>query len=94
MRANSRNQAYNSRRITEDSFTSDEDEKQTFQISVSIGGEKKIIQAFIDSKPYDIASRFIEEHGVDTKLQDTLTKLITDQINKIKQTTAAGPADL
>ena len=31
-------------------FETDEDEeKQTFQISVSIGGEKKMIQAFIDS---------------------------------------------
>lgn len=72
-----------------ESFFTDEEEEeeedeQTFQISVSIGGEKKIIQAYIDSMPTEIASRFIEEHGVDTKLQDTLTKLISDQINKIK----------
>ena len=66
-----------------DTFSSDhseeqEDGQQTFQISVSIGGQKKQIQALINSEPEEIANSFILEHGVDTKLLDTLSKLITD----------------
>ena len=60
---------------------SDEDKgDQTFQISVNIGGSKKQTTAHIDADPSSIASRFINEHGVDPKYHYTLTQLIDDQI--------------
>lgn len=66
-----------------------EDKDQTFQISVNIGGSKKQTQAHIDADPSSIASRFINEHGVDPKYHYTLTQLIDDQISKIKENALA-----
>ena len=53
-------------------------------MSVSIGGTKKQIQARLDAQPDDIALRFVNELGVDTKYLKDLTRLINDQINQIK----------
>ena len=62
----------------------DQEDNQTFQISVNIGGAQKQIQARVDAKPKEIAQRFIKEHDVDQKYLQTLTQLIKDQISKIK----------
>jgi len=59
-------------------------EDQTFQISVNIGGQKKQIMARIDADPYEIAERFIHEQGIDPKYMKTLTQLIDNQINVVK----------
>jgi hypothetical protein len=52
---------------------------------VNIGGSKKQTTAHIDADPSSIASRFINEHGVDPKYHYTLTQLIDDQIRQIKE---------
>ena len=54
---------------------------------MNIGGSKKKIEAHIDSKPDEIAQRFINEHEVDQKYLQTLSTLIQEQINKIKNET-------
>jgi hypothetical protein len=56
---------------------------------VVIAGQKKVLQANVDSSPKSIARRFINEQGVEKKYQSTLSILIKDQINKIKEATSA-----
>lgn len=59
-------------------YSQDTGYDHTFQISVNIGGSKKQIQANVDADPGDIARRFINEHGIDAKFQDTLEQMIAD----------------
>ena len=63
--------------IPDDSNSEDD---QNFQISVSIGGDKKQIKARLDQRSENIALRFINEHGINIKFLKDLTKLIDDQI--------------
>lgn len=53
-----------------------DESESNFQISVVIGGVQKQMQAKMDSKPEEIASRFIREQNVDRKYLKTLTNLI------------------
>ena len=71
-----------SKNVVDDSNSEDD---QNFQISVSIGGDKKQIKARLDQNSENIALRFINEHGINTKYLKDLTKLIDDQIQQIKQ---------
>ena len=50
-----------------------DDNDQTFQVSVSLGGEKKQINAHLYAQPADIALRFVNEHGIDKKYIGQLT---------------------
>jgi hypothetical protein len=60
----------------EESSDSSSYEVKTLQISVNIGGSKKQINANIEDQPGDIATRFINEHQIDGKYYEVLTKLI------------------
>ena len=60
----------------EKSSSSSEYEVKTLQISVNIGGNKKMIHAQVNDHAPDIATRFILEHNIDMKYQAVLTKLI------------------
>ena len=66
-----------------DTFEQIEDETQTFQITVNIGGQEKQIVAYMDEDPEDIAIKFIKDQDIDVNLKETLTNLISDQMNKL-----------
>lgn len=63
-----------------DSFEDIEDETQSVEIIVNIGGKQKMIMAYLDEEPEDIAVKFIQQEGIDMGLKDTLTALIADQM--------------